>query len=119
MTTIATLQEVVLDIHNPREPYKFIVAQITDGQNGNKLVVRAHSVNDLPLHADIYNVLQQQVGQHGLNARCIGGGRLEFFPDHKFMRIKGSSDEFGVEPDRQETLRLLRAAFPEFRVVSE
>src|SRR3989344_9469977 len=109
--TLNDVQEVVID---PSGGYKFIVAKLTDSNGGEKLVVRAQE--NCGYHNDILNLLRHEVRPSGLNARCIGGGRIEINPEAKTIRIWSKRGGFGAEPDRQETVRMLQAAFPEFQV---
>jgi len=67
--TINEVREVVID---PAKGYKFIVAQLTDGNGGKRLVVRANQ--KCGFHRDILALLWQEVRPHGLNAHCTGGG---------------------------------------------
>ena len=106
-----TLQEVVID---PRDGYKFIVANVTDGNGGTRMVVRAK--RDCQYHNDILAILRREVRPLGLNAHCIGGGYIKISPEAKTIRIWDDSGVFGKEPDRQQTVRMLQAAFPEFQV---
>lgn len=106
-----TLQEV--DI-TPDGGYKFIVANVIDGNDKSKLVVRANRTCDH--HCDILAILQREVRPHGLYTKCVGGGRIKINLDAKTIHIWDYSDVFGKEPDRQQTVRMLQAAFPEFQV---
>src|SRR3989344_6214125 len=111
---INSVQEVVID---PAEGYKFIVAQLTDGNSGKRLVIRANQ--DCSFHRDILALLRQEVRPSGLDAHCTGGGRIEINPAEKTIRIWDSSGDFGVEDDRKETVRMLQAAFPAFQVTGK
>ena len=95
--------------------YKFIVAELTDGNGGKRLVVRANQTRTF--HRDILALLRLEV--RPLNAYCNGGGRIEIKSQEKTIRIWGGSEEFGEEDDRKETVRMLQAAFPEFQVTGE
>lgn len=106
-----TLQEVTID---PRGNYKFIVANVTDGNGGTKMVVRANQ--NCKYHGDILAVLRREMRPLGLNVHCIGGGNIKISPDAKTIHISDYSSIFGKEPDRQQTVRMLQAAFPEFQV---
>jgi len=107
------LQEVAID---PRDGYKFIVAIVSDGNGNARKVVRANQ--DCVLHHEIYALLRQEVKSLDPNARCscIGGGRIEIDLDVRTIKLWADSGEFGKEPDRQETVRILSGAFPEFQV---
>ena len=93
--------------------YKFIVAIVSDGEI-SKMVVRANQYCEY--HRDILKELRLEMPS--LNARCIGGGRINVDPDNKVIKIWGSSGDFGVEPDRAETVRMLKEAFTDFNINS-
>ncbi len=67
--TINDVPEVVID---PSDGYKFIVGQLTDGNGGKRLVVRANQ--DCSMHYKILAMLAREVQSSGLRANCIGGG---------------------------------------------
>ncbi|MCI0533579.1 hypothetical protein L0Y49_05175 [bacterium] len=107
------LQNVPTVSIDPSGGYKFIVAKITDGSGGQKLVIRANGQCDY--HRDILEDLRDQI--NGLNASCIGWGRIEHDPDAKTIKIWDSSGDFGgYEPDRDETVRMLQEAYPDYEV---
>ena len=110
----STVADVKID---ERGGYKFIVARVTDGKGGEKLVVRAEA--SCAYHRDILAILRQEVRSVGLNAECVGGGRISISPERKSISISGSSGDFGVEPNRYNTVRMLQVAFPEFRVTGD
>lgn len=112
--TLTDVPEVVVD---PSGGYKFIVAKLTDSNGKEKLVVRAMEEH-CDYHDDILNWLKREVSSSGLKTFCIGGGRIEVSPDEKIIRIWGESGAFGKEPNREETVRMLQAAFPEFQVTA-
>lgn len=91
--------------------YKFIVAIVKIGDK-SKMVIRADATCDY--HRDILRQLSFEIS--GGKACCIGGGNINIDPGNKVIKIWGSSGDFGVEPDRSETIRLLREAFPDFNI---
>ena len=109
--TLETLQEVIVD---SQDGYKFIVANVTDGNGGTRMVIRANQ--DCDYHQDILALLRREVRPHGLDAHCTGGGRIEINPAEKTIRIWDYSENFGEENDRKETVRMLQAAFPDVQV---
>ena len=113
-----TINEVLEVVVDPENSHKFIVAELSDGNGGKRLVVRAPKYVRYELHADILEFLQKEVGSSGLKARCIGGGVISINTEKKTIKIWDDSGEFGEEPDRQETIRMLQVAFPEFSVTS-
>ncbi|MBI2062082.1 MAG: hypothetical protein HYT64_00060 [Candidatus Yanofskybacteria bacterium] len=112
--TINEVREVVID---SVEVYKFIVAQLTDGNGGKRLVVRANE--SCRYHQDAFDLLRQEVRPHGLDVHCIGGGKIEISLAEKTVCVWDSSWDFGEEPNRKETIRMLQAAFPDYQVTQE
>lgn len=112
------LQEVatvVIDSHcdNDRH-HKFIVAKVADGK-GSKMVVRASNKENGHTHYQIFYALQQEVEPRGLTVECIGGGTLD--TDSKnWISIYETSESYGREPDRKQTVRILEEAYPKFKV---
>ncbi len=108
--TLSELQSVIIDEVGG---YKFIVAKVSEGE-ASKLVVRANA--NCSFHRDILGLLRHEASN--LNARCIGGGNIEVDPTNKVIKIWGSSGDFGVEPNRAETVKMLNEAFLEFKIES-
>lgn len=108
-----TLSELPVVIIDEEGGYKFIVAKVSEGE-ASKLVVRANA--SCELHRYILSKLELEAS--GLNARCIGGGRIEINPTNKTIKIWGKSGDFGLEPDRANTVRMLSGAFPDFKIES-
>jgi phosphohistidine phosphatase len=111
--TIHEVAEVVVDASGG---YKFIVAEVSDGTI-TRLVVRADQ--SCELHRYILRGTREQLSPHGLQARCIGGGRILINPEAKTVKIWDKSGDFGFEPDRMETVRMLQSAFPDFVITEE
>ena len=108
--TINDVREVEIDAEGG---YKFIVVCLTDGDENEKLVVRADE--NCSYHRDILYLLRSQLPSN-ITARCIGGGQILIDPKQKSIMIWGSSGDFGVEPDRTKTIELLQTAYPDYRV---
>lgn len=113
--TINDVPEVVIALE---DSYKFIVALLIDGNGDERLVVRAEKGEGCGNHRDILGLLRQEVRSGGLNVHCIGGGRIDINSNAKTICIWGYSYDFGEEPDRKETVRMLQVAFPDFQVTS-
>lgn len=111
--TIHEVAEVVIDRTGG---YKFIVAEVTDGVT-SRLVVRAQE--NCSYHRDILDVLQRNLRANGMTACCIGGGRIAIDPGAMTINIWSSSGDFGVEPNRVETVRMLQSAYPEWKVTGK
>ncbi len=63
-------------------------------------------------------ILEKVRTETGLHARCLGGGRIAIDPDAKTIRIGDYSSDFGKEPDRQLTVKMLQEAFPGWTVIA-
>ena len=113
---INDVKEVVVAM-DKRSDFKFIVAELTDGSGGKRLVVRANA--NYSHHESILLALQKEVTSSDLNADCVGGGWIRIVHAVKTISICGKSGDFGEEPDRQQTVRMLQAAFPEFQVTQD
>ena len=96
--------------------YKFIVAEIHNENGDKRLVVRANKGCDY--HRVILALLRTDISDFGLSAKCIGGGQINRNSESKIITICGSSGDFGVEPDRSETVRMLERAFPDYQIIS-
>jgi len=105
------LSQLPIVLIDERGGYKFIVAVVNDGET-SKMVVRADA--SCEFHRDILRKLRFEAP--GINAQCVGGGRINIDPIGKVIDIWSSSGDFGIEPNRAETVRLLSEAFPGFDV---
>lgn len=95
--------------------HKFIVAKVTDSKGNMKRVVRASNKGKGYGHYQIFYALQQEVMSSGLTVECIGGGTLD--TDSKsWISIYGSSESYGREPDRKQTVCILKKEYPNFKV---
>lgn len=48
---------------------------------------------------------------------CIGGGRIDRNNHDRVIRIWGDSGDFGEEPDRSLTVKMLQKAFLDFQII--
>ena len=98
--------------------FKYIVVMVTDVQGREKRVIRSNK-NDRH-HAAIFYKLQQEIKQDinlcGLELKCIGGGKIDIHRKTKTCHVQAHefSGTYGQEPDRNETIRLVKVAFPDF-----
>lgn len=119
MATFTELPEVInYDVENP---YKFIVAKLIDSDNV-RIIVRSASEKRCKMHRDILTLLQQEIRDMGLviHCRCIGGGYINIDHQEKKITIYSGSGDFGIEPNREHTVRMLQAAFPlEYQIHAE
>ncbi len=95
---------------------KYIVAKVWDTSGQHKVILRSYP--DCDFHNEMVQALAREVAPHGFVVSCLGGGMLNYRPHARAIFVSGLSSKFGMEPDRHETVRMLEAAFPDFRVES-
>lgn len=94
--------------------YKFIVAIVWNrAGNRNKMVIRADG--RYYYHKELLEEFSVEV--RPLCAHCVGGGRIHVDASARKIYIWEESSEFGTEPSREETARMIRAAFPDYEVI--
>ena len=54
-----------------------------------KLLVRGY--NRAEYHADIYDEVEENLRARGLDAQCLGGGRIRHDPGQKYIKVYGYS----------------------------
>lgn len=64
-------------------------------------------------HADIFDLAEPTIKEHGCTAKCVGGGRIRHDSSVKSLFIYGYSQGFGLA-DHSITERLLRERYPEY-----
>lgn len=94
---------------------------IVRGDKGYKFVVLETENGEIVVFADEKygyhrNLLACYCKENGLHAKCLGGGQIRIDREKKIIRIRDSSGDFGMEPNRKETGRLIQEAFPDFTV---
>lgn len=111
--TLEEIPVVVIDFTGYR---KFIVAQLTLGESTKTILRTGDSYG---AHKDILVALWEGLRGSDIKANCPGGGFIMVNRDQKTIDLSGYSVAFGREPDRQETVRLIQAAYPDFTVKEE
>lgn len=113
---LANLPAVTID---PVGGNKFILALVTATNGETKLTVWAAAWCEY--HRDILSWASAIAygGGRAARTKCLGGGRISVDPEKKTVRIWDYSRDFGREPDRGITVRLLKEAFPEYTVTSD
>eukprot|EP00472_Partenskyella_glossopodia_P010287 CAMPEP_0197515796 /NCGR_PEP_ID=MMETSP1318-20131121/810_1 /TAXON_ID=552666 /ORGANISM="Partenskyella glossopodia, Strain RCC365" /LENGTH=194 /DNA_ID=CAMNT_0043064259 /DNA_START=1017 /DNA_END=1601 /DNA_ORIENTATION=+ len=118
---VLTVQEEVkkLDpVHIEPGVWKFVMIDIsTPGSNlSSKKIVRSFA--NLHYHAEMYSrAFEHELKALNANIRVIGGGRIDFRPEEKFISVYGYSKTFGRAPGCNEaTAKLIQERFPDFQV---
>ncbi|XP_011874091.1 PREDICTED: sex-regulated protein janus-A-like isoform X2 [Vollenhovia emeryi] len=95
--------------------FKYILIDVQDNVGkANKKIVRGYARSQW--HADIFDVAEEQIKKHaGLQANCVGGGRIEHDPDEKTIKVYGYSQGFG-KADHQVSVEILRKKYPAYNV---
>jgi phosphohistidine phosphatase len=79
----------------------------------SKLIVQGY--NWAEYHADIYDSAEEKLRQKGLDAQCLGGGRIVHKPEEKYIKVYGYSVGFG-RADHTKTVEVLTAHYPEYKI---
>ncbi len=95
--------------------YKFILAKITDQNGKEKLVVRAHEEGFNYCYELVDALVKEAVG---LKVGYLGGGRIYVNSQKRMIQIWDIISDDGHDP-RRETIDLLEAAFPEYRICAQ
>ncbi|KAL6264796.1 hypothetical protein P5V15_004893 [Pogonomyrmex californicus] len=65
---------------------------------------------------DIFDEVDEQIKKHaGLQANCVGGGRIEHDPDEKTIKVYGYSQGFG-KADHDVSVELLKKKYPTYNI---
>ncbi|EFN75221.1 Sex-regulated protein janus-A, partial [Harpegnathos saltator] len=66
--------------------------------------------------ADIFDEVDDQIKKfRGLQANCVGGGRIEHHPDEKTIKVYGYSQGFG-KADHQVSVEVLKKKYPDYNI---
>ncbi|KYM76361.1 Sex-regulated protein janus-A [Atta colombica] len=70
-------------------------------------------------HSDIFDEVEEQIKKYaGLQANCLGGGKIEHDPDEKIIRVYGSSQGYG-KADHQVSIELLKKKYPDYNITCD
>jgi len=47
------------------------------------------SVAQMPFHGNVYEAAMAPLRASGIDGRVIGGGRIEYYPEHKSISVYG------------------------------
>jgi len=101
--------------------YVLIEAYATEKAEGDseeekeisKLLVRGYSWGEY--HADIYDSEEEKLRKKGLDAQCLGGGRIIHNPNEKYLKVYGYSMGFG-RADHTKTVEVLTQRYPDYKI---
>lgn len=79
----------------------------------NKLIVRGFGRCEY--HADIYDEVEEKIRACGLDAQCLGGGRIAHEPSAKRIKVYGYSMGFG-RADHTKTVTILKKKYPNYEI---
>lgn len=65
--------------------------------------------------ADIYDEVSGSIRALGLDTECLGGGRIEHFPQNKLLKVFGHSTGYGLA-DHKESRRILLTKYPDYEI---
>ena len=113
------LQEVRIefpaDAETTLRAQKFAVVRVEDRHGNAKQVL--WSFWEAKYHSEICQAIADSLASAPVKVRCVGGGYLDISLEEKTIRAYGRSNTFGREPDRADTIRLLKSQFPDYDVV--
>lgn len=92
---------------------KFVVALLKHGEHTKTILRTGHYYR---FHKNIMAALGKELQGSEIEAICLGGGRIKINVDEKTIFIDDCSADYGYEPNRQETVRLIQVAHPDFKV---
>ncbi|XP_019888564.1 14 kDa phosphohistidine phosphatase isoform X2 [Ooceraea biroi] len=106
------IPDVDIDGHGK---FKYILITVEDETNkASKQIVRGYA--RAQWHADIFDEVNEHVKKHGgLQANCVGGGRIQHDPDEKTIKVYGYSQGFG-KADHQVSVELLKKKYPGYNI---
>ncbi|TRY67788.1 hypothetical protein TCAL_07209 [Tigriopus californicus] len=107
---LAALKTVVID----QGVFKYVLIEVTaedeSGQEVTRHLVRGHQSAEY--HADIYDPEEEAIRFQGLDAQCLGGGRIQHDPARKYIKVYGYSLGFG-RANHARVVEILQTAYPE------
>lgn len=101
--------------------FKYVLIEVT-GNDGDpddlssevsKLLVRGYAW--AKYHANIYDKIEEEVRSIGLDAQCLGGGRIKHNPEKKALKVYGYSYGFG-RADHTKTVEALKTKYPDYDI---
>lgn len=107
---LAALKAVIID----QGVFKYVLIEVTaedeSGQEVTRHLVRGFRAAEY--HADIYEPEEESVRAQGLDAQCLGGGRIQHDPDRKYIKVYGYSLGFG-RANHARVVEILKTAYPQ------
>ncbi len=107
----------VLIIDDVNEANQFIVCWVSDccSNETKKVICIGSRKLPCPSHKALFEWFKRTFS-NGFQSKCLGGGEIKINTNDKLVNINGSSINYGKEPDRSDTLDILRKTFPDFNV---
>ncbi|CAF2500551.1 unnamed protein product [Rotaria sp. Silwood2] len=96
--------------------FKYILIEVRDrgatyGQS--KFVVRGDAA--CAYHADVLDIMKNQIDPTKLKLNCKGGGRIRVDPQIRTISVYGYSVDFG-RADHEKTVEILKKKYPEWTI---
>ncbi|KAJ1174554.1 hypothetical protein NDU88_006375 [Pleurodeles waltl] len=108
---LQTLMEVEID---PEGTFKYILVRVqVPGEEGHRDIVRG--TRSAEFHNHIFEKLNPQLEAMGLEAKPLGGGKIEHNSKDKKIRVFGESTGYG-KADHSVAAEKLRNAFKDYDV---
>lgn len=71
--------------------------------------------NNFFVVADIYDEVSVSIRALGLDTECLGGGRIEHFPENKLLKVYGHSTGYG-RAEHSESRKILLTKYPDYEI---
>uniref|UniRef100_T1J788 Sex-regulated protein janus-A n=1 Tax=Strigamia maritima TaxID=126957 RepID=T1J788_STRMM len=112
--------EDVADVDIDHGRFKYILIKIYEnssptGEEKSKYIVRGYSW--AAYHADIYEKVDEKLKETGIDAECVGGGRILHDLDKKCLSVYGYSTGYG-KADHAITTEILKKKYPDYVNIS-
>ncbi|CAF3208429.1 unnamed protein product [Rotaria socialis] len=96
--------------------FKYILIEVRDRGttfNQSKLVVRGDAA--CGFHADVLDIMEEQIDKAKLKLDCKGGGRIRVNPQKRIISVYGYSMGFG-RADHDKTVEILKKQYPQWTI---
>ncbi|MBM3206435.1 MAG: hypothetical protein FJZ43_02350 [Candidatus Staskawiczbacteria bacterium] len=104
---------------NIQNAYKFIVAEVSEGSD-KKIIVRV-GTNMMERHYEIDDALTEELTESNTPVlyKVLGGGFVQSNWWKKEIILFGESKDYGQEPDRSKTVKLIQNEFTNYEIKAE
>ncbi len=122
ISSFAEIPDILMSVAelSNNHQHRFIVCKVSDESSkdsNSKVIICVRSLEDFSSHDSILKWLRYEI-LDDFKVICLGGGTISLCQETKLAKITGRSFNFGIEPNRSETVRLFESFLPDF-VISQ